>query len=134
MLSVKRVKHNMQLAFIEKLFINREIGTNVQTRYLHFKGMSYKSENYLCDISCVQLRKLLARFQCGNSQLEVVFGAWKGVPYAERLCQGYDLGKVDDEKHLLLVCPNTQKVKERFCLALPLTHTSIFVELSSCRL
>jgi hypothetical protein len=40
MLSVKRVKDNMRLAFIEKLFTNREIGTNVQTRYLHFKDMS----------------------------------------------------------------------------------------------
>jgi hypothetical protein len=29
MLSVKRVKHNMQLIFIEKLFTNREIGTSV---------------------------------------------------------------------------------------------------------
>jgi hypothetical protein len=45
----------MRLAFIEKLFTNHEIGTNVQTRYLHFKGMLYESENYLCDISYVQL-------------------------------------------------------------------------------
>jgi hypothetical protein len=52
MLNVKRVKHNMWLDFIEKLFTNREIETNVQTRYLHFKGMSYESENYLCDINC----------------------------------------------------------------------------------
>jgi hypothetical protein len=29
------------------------------------------------------------------------------MPYAERLCQGYDLGKVEDEEHFLLVCPNT---------------------------
>ncbi len=90
--------------------------------------MSYESENYLCDISCVQLRKVLAQFQCGNSQLEVVLGAWKGVPYAERLCRGCDLGKVEDEEHLLLVCPNIQKVNEHFCLALPLTHTNTFVE------
>jgi hypothetical protein len=62
MLSVKKVKDNMRHAFIEKLFTNHEIGTSVQTRYLHFKGMSYKSENYLCDISYVQLRKALARF------------------------------------------------------------------------
>jgi hypothetical protein len=67
MLSVKRVKHNMWLTFIEKLFTNYEIGTSVQTRYLRFKGMSYESENYLCDISCVQLWKALARFWCGNS-------------------------------------------------------------------
>jgi hypothetical protein len=129
MLNVKKVKHNMQLAFIEKLFTNYEIGTNVQTRYWRFKGMSYKSENYLCDISCVQLRKALAHFLCGNSQLKIVLGAWKGVSYTKRLCRGCDLGKVEDEKHLLLVCPNTEKVRERFRSILPFTHTSTFVEL-----
>jgi hypothetical protein len=51
------------------------------------------------------------------------------MPYIERLCQGYDLGKVEDEEHLLLVYPNTQKVREHFCSTLPLTHTSTFVEL-----
>jgi hypothetical protein len=91
--------------------------------------MSYKSENYLCDISCVQLQKVLAWFWCGNSQLKVMLGVWKGVPYAKRLCRGCDLGKVEDEKHLLLVCPSTQKVRERFCSTLPLTHISTFVEL-----
>jgi hypothetical protein len=58
-----------------------------------------------------------------------MLGAWKGVPYTERLCQSCDLGKVEDEKHLLLICPNTQKVREHFCSTLPLTHTSTFVEL-----
>ncbi len=119
----------MQLVFIEKLFTNRKIGTSVQTRYLCFKGMLYENKNYLCDSSCVQLRKDLAQFRCGNLQLKVVLGAWKGVPYVERLCRGCDLGKLKDEKHLLLVCPSTQKVRERFCLALPLTHISTFVEL-----
>jgi len=75
----------MRLAFIEKLFTNREIGTNMQTRYLRSKGMSYENERYLCDINCVQLRKTLARFQCGNTQLEAVLGAWKGMPYTKRL-------------------------------------------------
>jgi hypothetical protein len=60
MLSVKKVKDNMWLVFIEKLFINPEIGTSIQTKYLRFKGMSYESKNYLCDISCVQLWKALA--------------------------------------------------------------------------
>jgi hypothetical protein len=86
MLSVKRVKDNMWLTFIEKLFTNHEIGTSVHTRYLHFKGMSYESKNYLCDISCVQLRKALAQLRCGNMQLEVMLSSWKGMPYAERLC------------------------------------------------
>jgi hypothetical protein len=59
-------------------------------------------------------------------QLEVVLGVWKGVPYAKRLCRGCDLGKVKDEEHLLLVYPNTQKVRERFCSTLPFTHMSTF--------
>ncbi len=57
----------MRLAFIEKLSTNREIGISMQTIYLQFKGMLYESENYLCDISCVQLRKALAWFWYGNS-------------------------------------------------------------------
>jgi hypothetical protein len=43
----------MRLVFIEKFFTKREIETNVQIKYLCFKGMSYESKNYLCDISYV---------------------------------------------------------------------------------
>ncbi len=116
MLNVKRVKDNMRLAFIEKFFPNHKIGTSVQTKYL-------------CDINYVQLWKVLARFRCGNTQLEAMLGAWKGVPYAKKLCRGCNLGKVEDEEHLLLIYPNTQKVRECFCLTLPLTHTNTLVEL-----
>ncbi len=119
----------MRLTFIEKLFTNHEIRTSVQTRYLRFKGMSYESENYLCDISCIQLRKVLAQFRCGNSQLEVMLSAWKNMSYVERLCRGCNLGKVEDEKHLLLVCPNIKKVREHFCLALPFTHISTLAKI-----
>jgi hypothetical protein len=62
----------MWLVFIEKLVTNHEFQTSVQTRYLCFKGISYKSESYLCDISCVQLWKALAKFRCGNLQLEIM--------------------------------------------------------------
>jgi hypothetical protein len=62
-------------------------------------------------------------------QLNIVLSAWKGVPYAERLCQGYDLEKVEDEEHLLFICPHTQKVRECFCSALPLTHTNTLAKL-----
>jgi hypothetical protein len=118
----------MRLVFIEKLSTNREIGISVQTRYLHFKDMSYESDNYLCDINCVQLWKVLARFRCGNLQLEIVLGARKGVPYTERLCQGCNLGKVEDEEHLFFVYLDTQ-VRERICSALSLTHISTLTKL-----
>jgi hypothetical protein len=45
----------------------------------------------------------MAQFRCGNTQLELMLGAWKGVPHAERLYWGYDLGKVEDEEHLFFV-------------------------------
>jgi hypothetical protein len=57
-----------------------------------------------------------------------MLGLWKGVPYAEKLYRGYNLGKVEDEEHLLLIYSNTQKVKEHFCLPLPLTHTSTLID------
>ncbi len=109
MLSVKNVKDNMQLVFIEKFFINYATGINMQTKYLRFKGMLYENENYMCHINYVQLQKVLTQFRCDNTQFEVVLGVWKSVSYVERLCQGYDLRKVEDEKHQLLVCLNTQK-------------------------
>jgi len=104
----------------------------VEIRYLCFKGMSYESKSYLCDINYVHLRKALARFRCDNSQLEVVLGPWKGVPYAKRFCQGCDLGKVKDEEHLLLVCPNTQKVTNAFVQPCP--SPTLALLLSSCKL
>jgi hypothetical protein len=58
-----------------------------------------------------------------------MLGAWKGVPYIERFCPGYDLGKGKDEKHLLFIYRNTQKVREHFCSALLVTHTSTLAEL-----
>jgi hypothetical protein len=90
--------------------------------------MSYENENYLCDINYVQFRKALAHFRCENTQLDTVLSVWNDVSYIEKLCQGCDLGKVEDEKHLI-VCPNTQKVKKCFCSTLPLTHTSTLAEL-----
>jgi len=51
------------------------------------------------------------------------------VSYAEKLCQGDNLRKVEDEKHMLLACPNTQKVREHFCSALPLTHINTLAKL-----
>jgi hypothetical protein len=58
MLNVKRVKANMRLGFIEKFFTNHEIRTSVQTRYFHFKGMSYESKSYLWTSTMFRCGKL----------------------------------------------------------------------------
>ncbi len=48
MLSVDWVKDNVRLLFIEKLFTNCEIETNVQTKL-------YENESYLCDVATLAL-------------------------------------------------------------------------------
>jgi hypothetical protein len=83
----------------------------------------------LCDINCVQLWKVLTWFWCDNMQLKIMLSAWKNVSYIKRFCRGYNLGKVEDEEHLLFVYPNIQKVSKHSCSTLPLTQTSILVEL-----
>ncbi len=62
MLSVRRVKDNMRLAFIKKLFINREIGTNVQTRYFSFKCMSQRAKATCATLIVFSCRKLWLSF------------------------------------------------------------------------
>jgi hypothetical protein len=59
MLNVKRVKHNMRLAFIENLFTNREIGTGVQTKYLRERlGLTCRQDTYVRGF-VIRERKLL---------------------------------------------------------------------------
>ncbi len=104
----------------------------MQTRYLRFKNMSYESENYLHDINCVQLRKALIQFQCGNSHFEIVLNVWKDVPYVERFCQGCDLEKIENEKHLLFLYPIHKKLVNTFIRPYPsLTRAFLLI---SCRL
>jgi hypothetical protein len=77
-------------------------------------------------------KKTLAWFRCGNMQFEVVLSVWKGVPNIERFCQGCNLGKVENEKHLLLVYPHTQKLGNTFVRPCPSPIRALL--LSSCRL
>ena len=55
------------------------------------------------------LCKKLMRFRLGAHGLDVVTGAWNGgvrVPREQRVCRLCDMGKVEDEAHLVLECPH----------------------------
>jgi hypothetical protein len=91
-------------------------------------------QHTLLPLKCCKLGSVLNYLLFGCFHFKLTFVSIKElgsalVSYVKRLCRGCDLGKVKDEEHLLLVYPNTQKVRESFCLALPLTHTSIFIGL-----
>jgi hypothetical protein len=69
---------------------------------------SYAHQSYLQVITNVQLRQSLSRFRCSNHRLEVKCGRHakpESVPRRDRVCRLCPLGAVEDEDHLLLVCP-----------------------------
>ncbi len=69
MLNVEKVKDNMWVAFIEKILTNRVIGTSMQTRYLRFKGMSYKNKSYSCALAVFNCGKLWLDFNVATCNL-----------------------------------------------------------------
>jgi len=71
-------------------------------------GYSYAHQRYLQMITNVQLKQSLSRFRCSNHHLEVECGRHaklESVPRRDRICCLCSLGAVEDEDHLLLVCP-----------------------------
>jgi len=89
----------------------------------------------------VRERKLLVWHQlCSTTKSSSPISMWQHTVWNSARCvkrcvihkealSGFDMRMVEDKKHLLLVYPNTQKVRKRFCSTLTLTHNSTLVEL-----
>jgi hypothetical protein len=68
-------------------------------------------------ITNVQLRQTLSRFRCLNHRLEVECGRHakpESVLRKDRVCRLCSLGVVEDEDHLLLVCPAHHDIRCKF--------------------
>ncbi len=97
-------------------------------------GYSYAHQSYLQVITNVQLRQSLSRFRCSNHRLEVECGRHakpESVPRRDRVCRLCSLGAVEDEDHLLLVCPAQYDICCKFGqhLGKQLTPCSLLPEL-----
>jgi hypothetical protein len=80
-------------------------------------GYSYAHQSYLQVITNVQLRQSLSRFRCSNHRLEVECGRHakpESVSRRDRVCRLCSLGVVEDEDHLLLVCPVHHDIRCKF--------------------
>jgi hypothetical protein len=78
---------------------------------------SYAHQSYLQVITNVQLRQSLSRFRCSNHRLEVECGRHakpESVLKRDRVCRLCSLGAVEDEDHLLLVCPAHHDIRYKF--------------------
>jgi hypothetical protein len=97
-------------------------------------GYSYAHQSYLQVITNVQLKQSLSRFRCSNHHLEVECGRHakpESVPRRDRVCRLCSLGAVEDEDHLLLVCPAHHDIRCKFGqqLGKQLTPCSLLPEL-----
>jgi hypothetical protein len=97
-------------------------------------GYSYAHQSYLQAITNVQLRQSLSRFRCSNHRLEVECGRHakpESVLRRDRVCHLCPFGAVEDEDHLLLVCPAHHDIWCKFGqqLGKQLTPCSLLPEL-----
>lgn len=97
-------------------------------------GYSYAHQRYLQVITNVQLRQSLSRFRCSNHRLEVECGRHaklENVLRRNRICRLCSLGAVEDEDHLLLMCPTHHDICCKFSqqLGKQLTPCSLLPEL-----
>ncbi len=85
-------------------------------------------------ITNVQLRQSLSRFRCSNHRLEVECGRHakpERVPRKDRVYRLCSLGAVENEDHMLLVCPAHHDIRCKFGqqLGKQLTLCSLLPEL-----
>ncbi len=97
-------------------------------------GYSYAHQSYLQVITNVQLRQSLSRFRCSNHCLEVECGKHakpESVLRRDRVCRLCPIGAVEDEDHLLLVCPTHHDIRCKFGqqLGKQLTPCNLLLEL-----
>ena len=74
--------------------------------YKEFKS-EHSLEHYLVEIREYKLRKLLTNFRLSGHSLEIEKGrhAKPKIPVEKRICTRCDLGCIEDELHVLTVCP-----------------------------
>jgi hypothetical protein len=147
-----------QASYLESTYGEQAITKSSRLRTYQLMNMScttesrysYAHQSYLQVITNVQLKQSLSRFRCSNHRLEVECGRHaklERVPRRDRVCCLCSLGAVEDEDHLLLVCPAHHDIRRKFgqqlrkqltpCSLLPelmhsATHKAIALYLVSC--
>ena len=59
-------------------------------------------------------RRIIARLRCGAMKLNVHLGRYNNVPYHERICDFCNTKEIDDEYHILLICPFHSDIRTKY--------------------
>ena len=67
-------------------------------------------------------RSAYAKFRCGVAPLNIELGRYRQSPVEQRLCPMCDTNNVEDESHVLLVCPLYNDIRNSLYDAIVLKH------------
>ena len=99
------------------------------------------TESYVANIRSVGVRRVLAGLQVGCLPLTVETGHYTGIPFCQRTCWLCDREEVEDQIHLLIICPAFKDLRLQLfnhvhCNTLTGTYTesqyTILCELTHC--
>jgi hypothetical protein len=103
----------------ENLFNDRRrnpLSRNKLRVYRQFKT-AYEPENYLTKYINPRHRRAFAQFRAGVAPIGIETGRYQNrhyIPVNERLCTLCDLNCVEDEIHVLCVCPIYENIRDDF--------------------
>lgn len=83
------------------------------TLYRRYKK-ECRTEQYLDTISENKYKISLSRFRLSSHNLLIETGRYNGLPRDERLCNFCNMRKIEDEYHLLLVCPYYMELRRKY--------------------
>ena len=90
----------------------------------------WATEKYLFVVPFKRHKIALAKFRCSNFQIGIETGRKDHLSREDRLCaycESNNISVIEDEYHVLLKCPQYQKLRERFTDKLVSVHPSVYV-------
>ena len=79
-------------------------------RYKH----EFNCENYLDFIANKKYKVAFTRFRLSSHDLQIERGRYENIARAERICKCWNMSKIENEYHFLLVCPLFAELRRKF--------------------
>ena len=104
---------------------NSDVHDNEKFLYYKEYKINLEFEPYLKIEEIREHLKYFAKIRCISHKLEIEKGRHNHVPRSERLCMNCNLGVIEDEYHVILICPKYSDLRIRFILPKYYTQPSL---------
>ena len=103
----------------ERLLLEEEQSWRIEVQnkpklrsYMTFKS-NISVENYVTQCKSKHIRNLIAQFRAGIYPLQIEIGRYRHIPLENRLCSLCCLNKIEDEFHVVCICPKYSKERTK---------------------